>query len=68
MQEVEHEVKPTCSIQKIERNVYALVGAVSITLENAGLAAQADEFILQSISMKDYDEVLALSQNYVESK
>lgn len=66
MEEVQDVAKPPCAILGTEGNLYALIGAVSTTLQDAGLPELADDFVRQVVSLQTYDEVLGLSQTYVE--
>lgn len=49
----------------VERNIYALIGEVNLALENVGRLREAEEFVNRAIPLSDYDEVLALSRDYV---
>ena len=56
--------KPVCSISKGE-NFYSLIGKVTTALKSEGLEAEADMFVGRAVLLPTYDEVLALSQEYV---
>lgn len=58
--------KPRCRISGTEGNVYALIGRVSDALRSADQIDRIDEFVDRSISASTYDELLGLSQDYVE--
>lgn len=66
MKGAENVTKPACNIVGIERNIYALIGKVSATLEEAGFQDWADDFVRSVVSVEDYDGVLGLSQDYVQ--
>jgi hypothetical protein len=62
----QHVTKIACSLQGIEPNMYAVIGRVSEVLRKAGEEQLADEFVGRAILSDGYDEVVRLSQDYVE--
>lgn len=58
--------KPKCKLIGTDGNVFAIIGAVSKALKNAGQADRAKEFTQKAMTSKSYDEVLALCFDYVE--
>lgn len=66
--EAENAVKPICQTLGMEHSLYALIGRVSQTLQASGLEDRAKEFVHRSMPVDNYDEMLELSQHYVEWK
>jgi hypothetical protein len=57
-------VKPLAS--RDAPDLYTLIGEVVISLKREGMANQADEFVGKAVQLSTYDEVLDLSQDYVQ--
>lgn len=66
MKGVQDVAKPTCQSGWNDGNIYALIGKVVATLNQANQESQADEFARRVVSAESYDEVLRLSQDYVD--
>lgn len=66
MKGVSNVTKPLCQIAGTEGNVYALIGKVSDALEGANQSDRIGEFVKRSMTASTYDELLGLSQDYVE--
>jgi hypothetical protein len=58
--------KPICILTGQDGNVFNIIGLVSRTLKRAGQADKAREFVDRAMKAKSYDDVLALSRDYVE--
>jgi len=58
--------RPTCQLSGTDGNVFAIIGAVTKALHDAGQADLADEFRDRAFSSLDHDEVLCLCTHYVE--
>ena len=48
------------------KDFYSLIGEVTRVLEANGLKTQSHEFIGRAVQLGTYDEVLALSREYVQ--
>lgn len=66
MKGVQDVVKPRIRIPGGEENIYSLVGRVSSVLRREGLLDLENEFVEKAVAVETYDEVLRLSQDYVE--
>ena len=62
----QNEVKPLFVPIDVRKDLYGLIGGVSSVLETAGLKDQSDEFVGRAVLAATYDEVLELSQDYVQ--
>lgn len=58
--------KPECQLIGTDGNVFAVIGNVSKTLKRAGQRDKAAEFQKKAMSCHSYDDVLALTFEYVE--
>ena len=63
----EQQQKPQCRLVGTDGNVFAVIGAVSKALKQAGLSDQAEEFTHKAMSASSYEEILGgLVFEYVE--
>jgi len=58
--------KPECEIIGTDGNVFAIIGRVSRTLKQAGQPERAKEFTDRAFQTQNYDEVLAMLDEFVE--
>jgi hypothetical protein len=47
-------------------NVFAIIGAISKALKNAGQTDKANEFTKRAFNAQSYDDVLCLAMEYCE--
>lgn len=66
MKGVQGAVKPIRPRPQNDGNIYALIGWISAILHNEGQHDEAEEFIHRTLALSTYDEILGLSQDYVE--
>lgn len=60
-------IKPACKlIDTVDGNVFAIIGAVSRALKDAGQPGRAREFRERAMASRSYGEVLAMLDEYVE--
>ena len=64
--EVRDVAKPRVQHAVLAVDLYSLIGVVSMTLRLAGLDQREREFVNRSVALGTYDEVLALSREYVQ--
>lgn len=57
--------KPKCKLVGIDGNAFAIIGKVTKTLKNAGMADRVPEFQRRAIS-GDYNKLLAVCFEYVD--
>ena len=60
--------KPVCGLIGEDGNVFSIIGKVSKTLKQAGLKAEAEEFVNKATQQESYDAVLCLCFEYVDVK
>ena len=58
--------KPKCKLIGTDGNVFNIIGLVSKCLKNNGKTEEAKEFTKKAFSSGSYDEVLALTFDYVD--
>jgi hypothetical protein len=58
--------KPECQLMGGDGNVFAIIGTVSSSLKQAGLTDKAKEFTGRAFNAGSYDEVLAMTFEYVD--
>lgn len=58
--------KPACKLVGTDGNVFSIIGRVSKALKRAGQLDKAQEFCQRATSSASYDDVLALTFEYVE--
>lgn len=59
-------VKPKCKLVGVDGNVFIIIGHVSQTLKKAGMVKEAKEFIEKACHAESYDDVIALTFDYVD--
>lgn len=59
-------MKPDCKLTGTDGNVFAIIGRVSKVLEKAGQTDKALEFEKKAFACASYNEVLKLTNEYVE--
>lgn len=60
-------VRPICPyLEQVNGDLYALIGAVSSTLEMAGQLNRAKEFVGRSMMADTYDALLEVSREFVQ--
>ena len=64
--DAEEDEKPTCALIGTDGNAFAIIGKVSKTLKRAGMPEKAKEFKDRAMSASSYDEVLAMTFDYVD--
>jgi hypothetical protein len=57
---------PKCQLLGEDGNVFAIIGKVKKTLNQAGLKEQGKEFVMRAMGAESYDEILQLSFEYVD--
>ncbi len=58
--------RPACKLSGTDGNVFNIIGRVRAALAQAGLEAQAKEFVARSFQARSYDAVIQLTFDYVE--
>lgn len=58
--------KPTCDLTGVDGNVFAIMGTVKRTLQNAGFKDEAKEMCTRVWSCGSYAEALTIMGEYVE--
>lgn len=58
--------KPPVKLTGEDGNVFSIIGRVSKALKRAGLPERAAEFQKRAFAAKSYDEVLAMTFEYVD--
>ena len=58
--------KPVCKLTGTDGNVFSIIGTVTKCLRRHGQADKAQEFAAKAMSAGSYDEVLAMTFDYVE--
>ncbi len=58
--------KPLCRLVGTDGNVFSIIGHVQRALRDAGQAERASEFGRRAFAARSYDEVLALTFEFVE--
>lgn len=66
MEGVKDVIRPECRPHNDEGNIYSLIGEVTLVLENKGLMDKANEFVRRAMDLPSYDEVLTMSQDYIQ--
>lgn len=58
--------KPKCKLIGTDGNVFAIIGVVTFTLNQAQMKDKAEEFTRRAFNSASYDDVLILVNEYVE--
>lgn len=66
MSEGEEAKLPCCTLVGTDGNVFAIIGLVRRTLNRAGQADKAQEFMQKAFGAASYDAVLRLAFEYVD--
>lgn len=60
--------KPPCKLVGRDGNVFNVIALVKRALRGAGQPERATEFVQRAFAAKSYDEVLALTFEYVDPR